>query len=84
MALNIKDPETDRIARELAAATGESITVAARIALEQRLRRVRARAEEHAVRDELEAIIARGQRRHVIDDSSAETIIGYDEHGLPA
>jgi len=44
MALNIKDPETDRLARELAAATGESITVAARRAIEERLERVRARA----------------------------------------
>ena len=34
MALNIKDPETDRLARLLARETGESITVAARIALE--------------------------------------------------
>ncbi|WP_347344295.1 type II toxin-antitoxin system VapB family antitoxin [Microbacterium sp.] len=84
MALNIKDPETDRIARELAAATGESITVAARVAMEQRLRRVRASAAEHAVRDELEAIVARGRSRRMIDERSAETIIGYDENGLPS
>ena len=39
MALNIKDPDTDRLARELAAATGESITVATRQAIEERLAR---------------------------------------------
>lgn len=33
MPLNIDDPETDRLARELAQATGESITVAARVAI---------------------------------------------------
>ena len=30
MALTIKDPETERLARDLATATGESITVATR------------------------------------------------------
>lgn len=84
MALNIKDPETDRIARELAAATGESITVAARIAMEERLRRVRASGAEQAVRDELDAIIARGRSRRSLDDRGADEIVGYDEHGLPA
>ncbi|MDQ3382985.1 MAG: type II toxin-antitoxin system VapB family antitoxin, partial [Actinomycetota bacterium] len=43
MALNIKDPVTDRLARELARATGESITVSLRVAIEDRLRRIRAR-----------------------------------------
>lgn len=40
MALSIKDPETDRLARALAEATGESITEAIRRALEERLTRV--------------------------------------------
>jgi len=40
MALNIRDPETDRVVRELVDATGESITVAVRTAVEERLRRV--------------------------------------------
>lgn len=84
MALNIKDPETDRIARELAAATGESITVAVRIAMEERLQRVRARRAATDVRAELAAIIERGRRRAVLDDRSPEEIIGYDENGLPA
>jgi antitoxin VapB len=33
VALNIKDAETDRLARELAAETGESITEAVRRAI---------------------------------------------------
>ena len=49
MALNIKDPDTDRLARELAALTGESITTAARRALEERLERVQSRAHAEAV-----------------------------------
>ena len=37
MALNIEDPETDRLARALADATGESIEAAVKTAIEQRL-----------------------------------------------
>lgn len=40
MALSIKDPETERLARDLARLTGENITTATRRAIEERLRRV--------------------------------------------
>lgn len=83
MALNIKDPETDRLARELAAATGETITVAAKRAIEERLARVRARSSSAVAEDALLAIIERGRRRPVLDARTAESIVGYDEHGLP-
>lgn len=83
MALNIKDPETDRLARALAAATGETITVAARRAIEERLERVRAREAAPAAADALAGIIARGRRRSMLDDRSAEQILGYDGQGLP-
>lgn len=39
MAMNIKNPETERLARELAKRTGESLTVAITIALKERLER---------------------------------------------
>lgn len=38
--LNIKDPEADRLARQLAEATGETITRAETIAVRERLARV--------------------------------------------
>ena len=83
MALSIKDPETDRLARALAAATGESLTEAIRRALEERLAR-----ETHRSRRDFEAGIRRIQeyvaRLPVIDPRSAEEILGYDEHGLPS
>jgi antitoxin VapB len=82
MALNIKDPETDRLARELAAATGESITVAARRAIEERLQRVRARADAERRLDLID-LIERARSRPDLDTRSAEEIIGYDEYGLP-
>jgi antitoxin VapB len=40
MALNIKDPETERLAAEVAALTGESKTRAVRQALAERKRRL--------------------------------------------
>ena len=42
MRLTIKNPETDRLARELVAVTGESITAAVTVALRERLERFRA------------------------------------------
>ena len=40
MALNIKDPETERLAAEIAALTGESKTAAMRQALRERKQRL--------------------------------------------
>ncbi|EAQ00876.1 hypothetical protein JNB_11894 [Janibacter sp. HTCC2649] len=86
MALNIKDPETDRLARELAAATGESITVAARRAIEERLERIH--HQQRAIRpvgdDAIDGIIARGRARPVLDARPVDEILGYDENGLPS
>ena len=83
MALNIKDVETDRLARQLAAETGETITVAARRAIEERLARVLARKTAAPESDELRALIARGRARPILDNRPAEEILGYDENGLP-
>lgn len=83
MVLNIKDAETDRLARELAAATGESITVAARRAIEERLSRVRARRDATPLADELRLLVLRGRARADLDLRSADEILGYDEDGLP-
>ncbi len=40
MALNIKDPETERLATELAAVTGETKTRAVKVALQERTARL--------------------------------------------
>jgi antitoxin VapB len=83
VALNIKDPATDRLARELARVTGESITVAARVALEERLARVR-RAQDAGTRGQVgEEVIRRGRARRTLDDRPEHEILGYGEDGLP-
>lgn len=88
MALNIKDPDTDRLARRLAELTGESITTSLREAIEARIAEIEARnraasATDH-VRDLLDQIAARGRARSVLNDLSEDEILGYDEHGLPS
>ena len=84
MALSIKDPEADRLARELAEATGESLTEAVTNALRERLRIVRpdTRTPEQFAAD-VNAIVEQYSRLAVVDDRSADEIIGYDERGLP-
>jgi antitoxin VapB len=61
--LNIKDEETVRLARELAAELGESVTQAVRIALQERRART-APPRQRATVDEIMALV-RGARRHV-------------------
>ena len=84
MALSVKDPETDRLAREVARLTGESLTETVRRALAERLDRERrkrgARGDAHKA---VERIRARLRSAPVRDDRSPEEILGYDEHGLP-
>jgi len=83
MALSIKHPEADLLARELAAVTGESLTEAVVNALRERLMRQRGRTRGTRVRDELRAIRERCAGYPVLDHRSADEILGYDEHGLP-
>ena len=82
MALNIKDPETDRLARELADRMGTSITEALKTALKDRLARSAPRVD--IVYSDIIAIGERGRLRGNQDERTDEEIIGYDEHGLPA
>jgi antitoxin VapB len=83
MPLNIKHPEADRLARELAKRTGESITDAVITALRERLAREEGRISVPGLKDEILAISKRCAALPDVDTRSAEEILGYDEHGLP-
>ena len=84
MALSIKDPEADRLARELAAHTGETLTEAIVVALRERLARETGRTGAVPLSEELAAIRQRCGALPVLDDRTADAILGYDHHGLPA
>jgi antitoxin VapB len=83
MALNIKDPEADRLARAVAELTGESLTKAVTEALRERLERVRRRRAGRSLAEELNEIALRCAALPDLDTRSPDEIIGYDEHGLP-
>ena len=83
MALSVKDPEADRLAREIVARTGETLTSAVIVALRERLARLRGRARRRRLRDELREIAQRCVQLPTLDDRSDEEILGYDERGLP-
>jgi len=83
MALNIKNPQADQLARELTQLTGESITDAVIRSMQERLERERA-ARGYSVRlKELRRIRERYQSLPLQDDRLADDILGYDELGLP-
>jgi len=83
MPLSIKDPEADRLARELAKTTGETITQAVTIALRERLLRERGRSAPKRLVDDLMEIGRLCAALPSLDDRTDEDIIGYDEHGIP-
>jgi antitoxin VapB len=74
----------DRLARELAARTGETLTEAVVVALRERLARVTGRARSIPLREELAAIRHRCASLPVLDGRGADEILGYDERGVPA
>jgi len=83
MALSIKDPEADRLARELAARTGETLTEAIVQALRERIAREYARVAPKRMAEVLGEIGKRCASLPVLDDRSPDEIIGYDGGGLP-
>jgi len=84
MALNIKDEGADRLVRELAAETGETITTAVTIAVRERLERIRGAVPRERRQQELTRIATRSARRQVRDGRSAEEIVGYGAEGVPS
>lgn len=83
MAFNVKNPEADRLLRELTQVTGESLTDAIILSLRERLDRERRIQSATGGLSLIEAI-DRLAELPVLDERSEDQILGYDEHGLPA
>ncbi len=83
MALNIRNPETERLAAELAKLTGETKTEAVTQAIRSRIERIRRERTGVSLADRLNEIARRCAALPVLDPRSADEILGYDEHGLP-
>jgi antitoxin VapB len=86
MPLNIKDPETERLAREVAELTGESKTGAIRTALRERRARLalsagqddQARALREWLETELWPSLPAGARGHAPTQAEQDALLGYD------
>ncbi len=83
MALSIKSIEVERLAREISAKTGESLTGAIQKALQERLKRLRNQRRSQILATQLEEILRRVDQLPVLDSRTPDEILGYDEHGLP-
>lgn len=83
MALNIKNPETEKLARELARRRGTGVTEAVTAALQEELKRERNRVREPGLAEKLLKIAEAYRKLPTYDDRTDDEIIGYDENGLP-
>jgi antitoxin VapB len=83
MALNIKDATTDRLVRELAAETGESLTTAVTASVRERLERLRGAVPREQRARALNQIAVRSAARPIADRRTADEIVDYDSDGLP-
>jgi antitoxin VapB len=81
--MSIKSMEVERLARELAKKTGESLTGAIEKALKERLERMKHESREHLMLSQLEEIVRRVDQMPVLDSRSPDEILGYDENGVP-
>ena len=83
MALNIRNPEAERLDAELARRTGETKTEALIKALRDRLARVRRQRPKRRLADDLDEIAQHCASLPVLDRRRPDEILDYDERGLP-
>ena len=83
MAFSIKNDEADRLARQLAAITGESLTEAVVRALRERLGRQQLSAKRSRPGTDLAKIARKFRKLPARDARPADELLGYDKNGLP-
>ena len=78
MALSLKDPETDSLARQVARLTGETLTEAVRGALRERLRNEQIRRGQRPAVDwaAIDALLTRFDAPPVVDSRSDDETLG--------
>ena len=89
MPLNLKNPEVERLAAEVARLTGESKTEAIRKALEERRRRLKAIAPTERrerllrlLRDRIWPAIPKAERGRRLTRDEEDAILGYGREGV--
>ncbi len=82
MALSIRNAKAEKLARELAAESGETITRAITHALEERLQRLRGRSTAIDLAEEIMKISKRCSEIPDQDQRSPDEILGYGPTGV--
>ena len=82
MALSIRNPKAEKLAREVATISGENLTQAILHALEERLERLRGRRTTLNTAQEIVAISQRCSSLPDIDQRSPEEILNYNQSGV--
>jgi antitoxin VapB len=83
MALSIKNSDTERLARQLARETGESLTEAIQRSLKERLERLPQQHRGRIMTEKLEDILRRVDALPTLDTRPEDEILGYDSQGIP-
>jgi antitoxin VapB len=81
MGISIKNDKAEKLARQMVAETGESLTNAIIRSLEERLERLKGRRSAPDLAETLMAIGRRCSSLPDLDTRSADEILGYDEKG---
>ena len=84
MAMSIRNPKTEALARETAREAGETITDAITHALEERLAKLRGRRIRQDITEQIIDIARRCSTLPDLDPRSVEEILGYDRDGTVA
>ncbi len=82
MAISLEDPETDRLAREVAQLTGETVDEAVSKSLAERLERERRKVATFDLVARLMEIGRHCASLPDYDTRSPDEIVGYDENGM--
>ena len=83
MGIFIRNARAERLARELARLSGESLTQAIIHALEERLERLNARRPAVALTEEILRISQRCSALPDLDQRNSDEILDYDSTGVP-
>jgi antitoxin VapB len=81
VALSIKNAEAERLARELAKETGQTVTAAVTLALQESLQQLRGRKTVPSVRDAIVELSDRCAALPDLDERTPDQILAYDEQG---
>ena len=83
MPLSIKNEKAERLARQIASQTGESLTGAIQRALEERWERLKAGRRSRVLSTQIGDILRRVDALPTFDSRSGDEILGYDANGMP-